>query len=138
MFRLQTTICYQISSDNTIFNLSFIELSDLSLCFSHDRLSIFMPKFNQHESFCNCKCQMLVFLPVVVVIDSWSVTVSVSVRVDGGAEQMWYSGDVVYRNEREQPVFDMAVISLRGYSAEHLQEIEIAECYNEGKNLIYI
>lgn len=62
----------------------------------------------------------------------------VTVRVDGDVGQSWYRADVIYRNEREQPVFDVAVISLRGYTNKHLQEIEIATCCNEGDDVIMV
>ena len=69
----------------------------------------------------------------MTVTVSGSVTVSVRVRVDSVVDESWYTADVIYRNEREQPVFDVAVMSLRGYNKKHLQEMEIAKCCDEGK-----
>ena len=70
---------------------------------------------------------------MLTVTDCGSVTVSVTVRVDGDVDKSWYTADVIYRNEREQPVFDVAVMSLRGYNKKHPQEMEIGKCFDEGK-----
>jgi len=70
---------------------------------------------------------------MLTVTDSWSVTVSVTVRVDSNMDESWYTADVIYRNEREQPVFDVAVMSLRGFNNKNLREMEIAKCCDEGK-----
>ena len=65
-------------------------------------------------------------------------TVSVRVRVDSDSGQSWYYADVLYRNKREHPVFDVGLLSLRGYDDKCLRELEIAESCNEGKNLFCV
>ena len=63
-------------------------------------------------------------------------TLSVTVRVDSDSSQSWYGADVLYRNKREQPVFDVGLISLRGYDDKCLHELDMAESCNEGKRCI--
>ncbi|KAK2174237.1 hypothetical protein NP493_817g02083 [Ridgeia piscesae] len=63
---------------------------------------------------------------------------SVTVRVDSNMDESWYTADVIYRNEREQPVFDVAVMSLRGFNNKNLREMEIAKCCDEGDVIILV